>query len=251
MTSRIKSFFRFRGIVLSSILVFSTIATFFIFPNVFNNGTSASSEEPYFGISFNGATVAEAKMLIEKTKNYTNLFVLQSGPISKNETAINIICDYAVEADLEFIVFFGWFDYDHEWQIPWLDFAKERWGEKFLGVYLYDEPGRIQVDYNWSRVFHRIQERFPEFYESISVYIQNDSKQLVARDYEEAYNRYFAVVQLLDFEQVQALHLNQYDNHRRPANPLKYYHNNCLFLLFFLEWQGLSSCQEKDLPTGT
>jgi hypothetical protein len=133
--------------------------------------------------------------LIDKTKSYTNLFVLQSGPISKNETAINIICDYAVDAGLDFIVFFGWFDFDHEWQVPWLDFAKERWGDKFLGVYLYDEPGGIQIDSNWSVFFHRIQERFPDFYESISAYIQDNSTQIVARNYEEAKNRYFDYIQ--------------------------------------------------------
>lgn len=163
-------------------------------PHVFNTQTS-KTDQVYFGISFNGDTVNEAKMLIDKTKDFTNLFILQSGPISKNETAMNIICDYAVEANLDFIAFFGWFDFDHQWQIPWLDFAKERWGERFLGVYLYDEPGGIQIDYNWSLVFHRIKEMFPEFYDSISVYIQNNSTQLVIRDYEEAKNRFIDYIQ--------------------------------------------------------
>ena len=39
--------------------------------------------EPYFGVSFCGNTTAEAKLLIDRTKDYSNLFVLQSGPISK------------------------------------------------------------------------------------------------------------------------------------------------------------------------
>jgi len=41
------------------------------------------------------------------------------------------------------IVYFGKFDYQ-SWQIPWLDTAKQRWGDKFLGIYFYDEPaGRL------------------------------------------------------------------------------------------------------------
>ncbi|PVX24799.1 MAG: hypothetical protein CW716_09375 [Candidatus Bathyarchaeum sp.] len=146
--------------------------------------------EPYFGISFCGDTSTEAKMLIDKTKDYTNLFVLQSGPISKNETATNEICDYAVDAGLDVIVFFGWFDPDYPWQIPWLDYAKARWGEDFLGLYLFDEPGGIQIDYNWTYLFHHIKEVAPEFYQTIEAYIQESADQTVARDYEEATERY-------------------------------------------------------------
>jgi hypothetical protein len=155
-----------------------------------NKPEKAEIGEPYFGISFCGDTAAEAKTLIDKTKDYTNLFVLQSGPISKNETAINEVCDYAIEADLDFIVFFGWFDPEHIWQIPWLDFAKERWGNRFLGLYLFDEPGGIQTDYNWTDLFHRIKELFPDFYQTIEAYIQETADQTVARDYEEAKERY-------------------------------------------------------------
>ena len=146
--------------------------------------------EPYFGVSFCGNTAEEAQLLIDKTKDYTNLFVLQSGPISKNETATNEVCDYAVDAGLDVIVFFGWFDPDYPWQIPWLDFAKDRWGDDFLGIYLFDEPGGIQIDYDWSYIFHHIKNVAPEFYQTIEDYIQESADQTVIRDYEEAKKRY-------------------------------------------------------------
>jgi hypothetical protein len=167
-------------------LVFAIAA---YFPSNPENGETYPVE-PYFGVSFCGNTTAEAKLLIDRTKDYTNLFVLQSGPISKNETATNIICDYAVESGLDFIVFFGWFDPAYPWQIPWLDFAEERWGDSFLGVYLFDEPGGIQIDYNWTYIFHHIKEVDPEFYQTIEEYIQENVNQTVTRDYEEAKSRY-------------------------------------------------------------
>jgi len=163
------------------------LAAAFYFQNGLKN-RSTDPAKPYFGVSFNGNTTTEAKMLIDKIKDYTNLFVLQSGPISKNETAINIICDYAVESGLDFIVFFGWFDTDHPWQIPWLNFAKDRWGNNFLGVYLYDEPGGIQIDYTWTNVFHYFREVDPEFYESIAEYIEENVNQTTSRDYAESKN---------------------------------------------------------------
>ena len=142
------------------------VVTVLYFPNNPENGATYPVE-PYFGIAFCGDTTAKAKLLINRTKDYTNLFVLQSGPISKNETAINEICDCTIESGLDFIVFFGWFDTDHLWQIPWLRFAKERWGDSFLGIYLFDEPGGSQTDFNWTMIFHRIKELDPEFYQSM------------------------------------------------------------------------------------
>ncbi|MDH5691351.1 MAG: hypothetical protein OEY81_07995, partial [Candidatus Bathyarchaeota archaeon] len=123
---------RLRWIFLFLILISLVLAIVFYFPNNPENGAT-ESVKPYVGVSFCGNTTAEAKLLIDRTKDYTNLFVLQSGPISKNETATNIICDYAVDAGLDFIVFFGWFDTAYPWQIPWLNFAKEQWGDRFLG----------------------------------------------------------------------------------------------------------------------
>jgi hypothetical protein len=180
---------RLRWIFLFSILVSSALAVVIYFPNEPENG-AIYPVEPYFGVSFCGNTTAEAKLLIDRTKDYTNLFVLQSGPISKNETAINIICDYAVDSGLDLIVFFGWFDTDHPWQIPWLDFAKERWGDSFLGLYLFDEPGGVHIDYNWTRIFHKVKEFDPEFYQSIAHYLEENVNQTVTRDYEEAKKRY-------------------------------------------------------------
>ena len=146
--------------------------------------------EPYFGVSFCGKTAAEAKLLIDRIKDYTNLFVLQSGPVSKNETATNIICDYAVDAGFDIIVFFGWFDTNQMWQLPWLDYAKNQWGASFLGVYLFDEPGGIQIDYNWTSIFHHIKDIDPElFHTMIEDYIEEGS-QIVDRDYEQVKNWY-------------------------------------------------------------
>jgi len=120
------------------------------------NHLAEKSEEPedcYVGVSFGGNTAAEAKLLIDRVKSYTNLFVLQSGPISENETATNEICDYAITAGLDSIVFFGDLDprvlgKDLLWRLSWLDISKQRWGDHFLGVYYYDEPGGIYLDFD-------------------------------------------------------------------------------------------------------
>ena len=113
----------------------------------------------HVGVSFCGNTTADAKLLVDRVKTYTNLFVVQSGPVSVNETAMNEIVDYAVSAGLDVIVYFGYFNPKYTWQVPWLDYAKQTWGNRFLGIYLNDEPGGQTIDINWTGYFNQIRLR--------------------------------------------------------------------------------------------
>jgi hypothetical protein len=85
--------------------------------------------------------------------------VVQSGPVSVNETAMNEIVNYAITSDLDVIAYFGFFNPAYPWQIPWLDYAKQTWGSRFLGIYLNDEPGGQTIDANWPHYFSQIRIR--------------------------------------------------------------------------------------------
>jgi hypothetical protein len=107
----------------------------------------ASHQKFFFGVTYGSNTTSEAKLLIDKVKDYTNLFVIDSWDISTNDTVLNEICQYAVDAKMSVIVYFDFISYvGYPWLHTWLDTAKERWGDQFLGIYLYDEPGGNQID---------------------------------------------------------------------------------------------------------
>jgi len=142
-------------IILSSILIIAIITASFL---VSHSMTSNNTDETpfYVGVTFCGNTTAEAKLLIDKVKNCTNLFVLQSWTISNNETATTEICDYAVASGLNIIVNLGvnqTYDRVWTWQFPWLESAEQRYGDRFLGTYYDDEPAGIQLDYDWLNFF--------------------------------------------------------------------------------------------------
>jgi len=110
---------------------------------------------PYVGVAFGGNTVEEAKAIIDRTRNYTNLFILQSGPIIiDNQSATTEICNYATASGLSIIVYFNDFDpnilaqRNLTWRLGWVDNAKTNYGDKFLGIYYYDERGGIYLDTN-------------------------------------------------------------------------------------------------------
>ncbi len=128
-----------------------------------------SADIPFFGVSFGLDTAEQAKVLIDKVKTCTNLLLINSWEISTNETALNDVCDYAVEAGLYFIVFFDYISIPdiqrYSWHVPWINTAKERWGEKFLGIYIYDEPGGKQID---TGLFDEIHNR--DIFKNVSSY---------------------------------------------------------------------------------
>ncbi len=127
---------------------------------------SSISQKPlgkfYFGVEFAyGDQFDSAKALIDQVKNYTNLLVLGTG-ITFNQTALNLVCDYAVNANLSLIVQFTGLDQYSTTQYPqgtrnWMLQAQQKYGDKFLGVYRYDEPGGNQLDQGRELLVNRTQ----------------------------------------------------------------------------------------------
>ncbi len=91
-------------------------------------------------------TLSNLKGLVDKVKDYTNLFIIGLPEISLDESALNEACDYIYNAGLHFIVLFtNTTSYTY---IPrlWTRDAQQKYGGKFLGVYRIDEPGGKELD---------------------------------------------------------------------------------------------------------
>ena len=101
---------------------------------------------PYSNVTGLTGLVSDLKDLVDEVKNYTNLFVIGSLEISFNQTALNEACDYIVDAGLHFIVLFTDSTKYNYTIFDWMEDAKQKYGDKFLGVYRYDEPGGNQLD---------------------------------------------------------------------------------------------------------
>jgi hypothetical protein len=139
-----------RLLLLTSALLLAVLLGVLLFEQL--SLTGSDSSPCYVGVAFGGDTVAQAKQLIDRTKTYTNLFILQSGPISTNETTTTEICDYAVNSGQSVIVYFGDLapyilaQKNLTWRATWVSNAKQVYGDHFLGVYYYDERGGIYLD---------------------------------------------------------------------------------------------------------
>ena len=127
------------------VMIILMVAVLFIALRPIHNPPNPDNvQNLYVGVTFSSNTTAEAKTLIDQVKTYTNLLVIDSGPVSKNETELNEICNYAVNQGLHIIATFG--NLSSPWQISWISSAPQHWGKYFLGIYFFDEPAGSLLD---------------------------------------------------------------------------------------------------------
>ena len=161
---------RFWKALIPVFLIIIVIVSAFALGQFIINGKGQTKADPgiYVGVAFGGNTTEQAKLLIDRVKDYTNLFILASGrnPISADQAKVEEICNYAVANGLSVIINLGIKDQGDpsEWGWFWnqtsLDPIKQRWtemwGDKFLGIYYNDEPGGVQLDASWRQFYQRV-----------------------------------------------------------------------------------------------
>jgi hypothetical protein len=92
--------------------------------------------------------ITEIKALIDEISSYTNVFGIGCTGITYNVTRLDDICQYVYDKGLSFLIYTEWF-----LRRQWLEDAKSRWGERFLGFYFWDENSGKQLDVYKYRVF--------------------------------------------------------------------------------------------------
>jgi hypothetical protein len=134
-------------IALSAAAIIIVLLSIVISAGWFTTPASAANREFYVGVEYAyGDKASELKALVDKVKDYTNLFVIGSVGISYNHSALTESCDYIANAKLHFIVMFTDITtYNYSTQ-DWLKNAKIKYDSLFLGMYRYDEPGGNQLD---------------------------------------------------------------------------------------------------------
>jgi len=140
------------SLILVAVLLVSTVSLLVSYTQ-----SSNSKKDPvYVGVAYGGNTTIGAKILIDRTKEYTNLFVLDAGinKISTNESAVKEICDYATKAGLNIIVNLGTFTRENwPWQLQFFNSSRDRYADKFLGAYYDDEVAGKPFDWDWPTFF--------------------------------------------------------------------------------------------------
>jgi hypothetical protein len=123
---------------------------------VFFSGSRAqTTPDVYVGIDISYGGVDEAKAMIDKVSNYTNLIVIGTTQITWYQDRLTETFQYAYDKGLSFISLtpaLSDVSFDNNpSKAEWFAHAKEAWGDRLLGFYYLDEPGGRQLDsaQNW------------------------------------------------------------------------------------------------------
>lgn len=135
-------------ILVAAVLVASVVLSLFLVQNWLSSNQTPAREF-YVGVMFAyGNETSQVKALVDKVKDYTNFFVLGSTDLLDSQSALTEACDYIYNANLSFIVQFKGLQAYNYSITDWMVMAHQRYGNQFLGVYRYDEPGGSQLDGN-------------------------------------------------------------------------------------------------------
>ncbi len=136
----------------ATILIILIVLSLFIALNALSNKTPG--RQFYLGVEYaygNNQTtevqISQIEALVNKVKDYTNLFVMGDVSLTFNQTALYEACDFIYNnTKLNFIVLFTGGTYYSYNPVQWMFEAKDRYGDRLLEIYKYDEPGGNQID---------------------------------------------------------------------------------------------------------
>ena len=109
-------------------------------------------KEVFIGVDVAYDDMAEIEKLVNEISNYTNLFVIGCTGISYNTTQLYETCQYVYEKGFSFIVYSDMPPL-MDWFVCCSIDCGNKWGDKFLGLYAFDEGGGRQLDLETPRPF--------------------------------------------------------------------------------------------------
>jgi hypothetical protein len=102
----------------------------------------------FVGVDVAYDNVTEIKMFVDEISSYTNTIVIGSTGITHDMAKLTDLCQYVYDRGFYFMLYAHPIFNPNELvlQRQWVLDAKPRWGDHFLGLYAYDEPGGRQID---------------------------------------------------------------------------------------------------------
>ncbi len=143
------------SIVLSALLLVFGLLIALIGATLLIKGMTDTDDQPvYVGISVAFDDEEIVYKIADAVKGYVNLIILGSLDVTTDTAKLTRVCDYLYQGNFNFIIYIG---FTAETTLPpylppqgpsspfFLD-GMQRWGDKLLGAYVFDEAGGKKID---------------------------------------------------------------------------------------------------------
>jgi hypothetical protein len=152
---RLSSVWRRNVIVLSSLLlVFGLLITLIGATLLIKEMTNTNNQPVYVGIDVAYDNEEIVYKIADAVKGYVNLIILGSLNVTTDTAKLTRVCNYLYQQGFYFIIYIGFTE--NATQPPYLPpegpssqffiDGMQRWGNKLLGVYVFDEAGGKSID---------------------------------------------------------------------------------------------------------
>jgi hypothetical protein len=155
-----------RNILVLSVplLVFGLLVTLLGATLLIRNISDADDQPMYVGIDVGFGDEETVYKIADAVEGYVNLIILGSLNVTTDTAKLSRVCDYLYQRDFSFIVFVAFtVEATHPPYLPpngpshqfFLE-GKERWGDKLLGAYVFDEAGGKFIDFTGKTDFPKV-----------------------------------------------------------------------------------------------
>jgi hypothetical protein len=144
MKKRIVKLMRGKYFLVIFVVLLLVLSLYLASESYFRENAKSASPNVYVGVDAAFYGVGAVEKLVDEVKSYTNFFVIGANKITGNVTELNEVCQYASNSGLYFAPFMHLTgDYN---QSQWASYARQTWGNRFWGPFVYDETGGNQID---------------------------------------------------------------------------------------------------------
>jgi hypothetical protein len=144
------------AIAVSTGLLIIALLFAFVGANLLTNETT-SKPQVFLGVDVAFGDEDTVYTIANAVSGYANLIVLGSLTVTNDTEVLTRVCDYLYQKDFYFIIYVG---FATEGYLPprgpdqqFFNNTINRWDNKFLGAYFFDEAGGKQIDQNHPVVF--------------------------------------------------------------------------------------------------
>jgi hypothetical protein len=136
-------------LILTFLLVLLLIVPVFLYYGFLAHTPEKGEPSDLFvGVDMAYDNVTEIKQQVDEIRPYTNTIVIGSTGITLDMEKLTDLCQYVYDRGFHFMIYAHPENESEPLAIQrqWVLDAKPRWGDQFLGLYAFDEPGGRQLD---------------------------------------------------------------------------------------------------------